>query len=272
LSLQAGNSAGVDTISVRAFNGSYWGDWRKFTVNIVAQGPVVSAQTPTQSWQEGQPVDFALAANTFTDPQGEALRYSANLSNGAVLPAWLQFNAATQTFTGSVPSNTASLSIMVTATNTSGLSTSETFSVQTPAPSLPSLTNPTATQCCADGQVDFTLAPDTFTDPSGGTLAYAATLSNGAPLPSWLSFDAKTETFSGLMPDGTKALAINVTATNKNSLSASETFVLSTEQAASQFGQAIAGMTSGTGSSPGSLTFTPTPQEHSTHLTNPAHG
>jgi len=171
-----------------------------------------------------------------------------------------------------VPSNTAGLSIMVTATNTSGLSTSETFSVQTPAPSPPSLTNPTATQCCADGQVDFTLAPDTFTDPSGGTLAYAATLSNGAPLPSWLSFDAKTETFSGLMPDGTKALAINVTATNKNSLSASETFVLSTEQAASQFGQAIAGMTSGTGSSPGSLTFTPTPQEHSTHLTNPAHG
>jgi Putative Ig domain len=272
LSLQAGNSAGVDTISVRAFNGSYWGDWRKFTVNIVAQGPVVSAHTSTQSWQEGQPVDFALAANTFTDPQGEALRYSANLSNGAVLPGWLQFNAATQTFTGSVPSNTAGLSIMVTATNTSGLSTSETFSVQTPAPSSPSLTNPTATQCCADGQVDFTLAPETFTDPSGGTLAYAATLSNGAPLPSWLSFDAKTETFSGLMPDGTKALAINVTATNKNSLSASETFVLSTEQAASQFGQAIAGMTSGTGSSPGSLTFTPAPQEHSTHLANPAHG
>jgi hypothetical protein len=104
---------------------------------------------------------------------------------------------------------------VVIATNTSGLSTSETFSVQTPAR--------TATQCCADGQVDFTLAPDTFTDPSGGTLAYAATLSNGAPLPSWLSFDPTTETFSGLMPDGTKALAINVSATNRNSLTASET-------------------------------------------------
>jgi hypothetical protein len=58
--------------------------------------------------------------------------------------------------------------------------------------------------------MNFTLAADTFTDPNGGTLAYTATLSNGAPLPSWLSFDGATETFSGLMPEGTKALAISV--------------------------------------------------------------
>ena len=139
------------------------------------------------------------------------------------------------------PYNATGLNIVVTATNTSGLSTSETFAVQTPAPAPPSVTNPTATQCCTGGQVDFTLAADTFSDPSGGTLAYAATLSNGAPLPSWLSFDPTTETFRGIMPDGTKALAINVTATNRNSLGASETFVLSIEQAAGQFGQAIAG-------------------------------
>ena len=257
---------------MRAFNGSYWGDWRKFTVNLVVQGPVVSAHTPTQTWQEGQPVNFALAANTFTDPQGEALRYSANLSNGAVLPSWLQFNAATQTFTGAVPYNATGLNIVVTASNTSGLSTSETFAVQTPAPAPPSVTNPTATQCCTGGQVDFTLAANTFSDPSGGTLAYAATLSNGAPLPSWLSFDPTTETFRGIMPDGTKALAINVTATNRNSLSASETFVLSIEQAAGQFGQAIAGMTSASGSGTGSLTFAPAPPDHSTHLATPVHG
>ena len=74
-----------------------------------------------------------------------------------------------------------------------------------------------------------------------------------------------------VFPDGTKALAINVTATDGHSLSASETFVLSVTQAASQFGQAIAGMTSGTTSSTGSLTFTPSPQDHSTNLASPAH-
>ena len=271
LSLQAGDSAGTDTIAVRAFNGSYWGDWRKFTVNLVAQGPVVSAQTPTQTWQEGQAVKFALASNTFTDPQGQTLTYRANLSNGAALPSWLQFNASTQAFTGMVPYNAAGLSIVVTATNTSGLTTAETFAVQTPAPAPPMVTNQTGTQCCAGGEVNFTLAADTFTDPSGGTLAYAATLSNGAPLPSWLSFDAATETFSGLMPGGTKALAINVVATDRHSLTASETFVLSITQVASQFGQAIAGMTSGTSSSTGSLTFTPSPQDHSLNVTTLAH-
>jgi hypothetical protein len=271
LSLQAGGLAGTDTVAVRAFNGSYWGDWRKFTVNLVAQGPVVSAQTPTQTWQEGQSVNFALAANTFTDPQGQTLTYRANLSNGAALPSWLQFNASSLTFTGMVPNNATVLGIMVTATNTSGLTASETFAVETPAPAPPMVTNQTGTQCCAGGEVNFTLAADTFIDPNGGTLAYAATLSNGAPLPSWLHFDPATATFSGPMPDGTKALAINVTATDGHSLSASETFVLSVTQAASQFGQAIAGMTSGTTSSTGSLTFTPSPQDHSTNLASPAH-
>lgn len=170
-----------------------------------------------------------------------------------------------------VPNNADGFSIVVSATNASGLTTSETFAVQTPAPSPPMVTNQTGTQCCGAGEVNFTLAADTFTDPSGGTLAYAATLSNEAPLPSWLNFDPTTETFCGLMPDGTKALAINVTAINEHSLSSSETFVLSITQAASQFGQAIAGMTSGTSSNVGSLTLTPSPQDHSSNLVMPAH-
>ena len=262
VSLQAGTSGGIDTVAVRAFNGSYWGDWRKFTVDIVTQGPVVSAQTASQTWQEGPPVNFTLAANAFTDPQNEALRYKTSLSNGAAFPSWLQFDAATQTFTGMVPNDAAGLSILVSATNTSGLTASETFSVQTPAPAPPMVTNQTATQCCGPRQMNFTLAADTFTDPNGGTLAYTATLSNGAPLPSWLSFDGATETFSGLMPEGTKALAISVTATDKNSLSASETFVAAIAQVANQFGQAMAGTTSlsGASSSASSLTSAPSPQ------------
>jgi hypothetical protein len=57
---------------------------------------------------------------------------------------------------------------VVSATNASGLTTSETFAVQTPAPSPPMVTNQTGTQCCGAGEVNFTLAADTFTDPSGG--------------------------------------------------------------------------------------------------------
>ena len=34
VNLVAGSSAGTDSISIRAFNGSYWGDWTTLTVNI----------------------------------------------------------------------------------------------------------------------------------------------------------------------------------------------------------------------------------------------
>ena len=206
----------------------------------------------------------------FIDPQNAPLTYNARLASGTALPSWLQFNAATQTFMGTVPNNVVGMSILVTATNTSSLSASETFSVKTPAAAAPTLTNQTGTQTCTSGLVNFTLAADTFTDPNGGTLAYTASLSNGAPLPSWLHFDATTEVFSGVMPEGTKAVAINVTATNKQFMSTSDTFVISMAQVAAQFGQAIAGMTSGPGST-AALTLTLSPQTHNVDLAPSTH-
>ena len=89
---------------------------------------MLTAQTAAQTWKLGQAVNFALASNTFVDPQGETLTYSATLSNGAALPSWLSFNAATGTFTGTVANSVTGLSVKVTATDTSGLSASETFS------------------------------------------------------------------------------------------------------------------------------------------------
>jgi autotransporter passenger strand-loop-strand repeat protein len=42
--LLAGNASGTDTIEVRAFNGSYWGDWVSMTINVTGSvaGAVVS--------------------------------------------------------------------------------------------------------------------------------------------------------------------------------------------------------------------------------------
>ncbi|WP_323641197.1 putative Ig domain-containing protein, partial [Pectobacterium polonicum] len=49
-----------------------------------------------------------------------------------------------------------------------------------------------------DGSLSFTVPAGTFTDPDvGDTLTLSATLANGSPLPSWLTFNATTGTFSG---------------------------------------------------------------------------
>jgi hypothetical protein len=55
---------------------------------------------------------------------------------------------------------------------------------------------------------NYTFPDSTFIDDDGNnTLTYSATLSNGNPLPTWLSFDPTTRTFEGTL---TEAININV--------------------------------------------------------------
>jgi len=82
-----------------------------------------------QTWKTGSAVTFTLAANTFTDPQGEKLTYSATQANGSALPTWLKFNGTTDTFTGTAPTTAGALSLKVMATDAGGASASETFGV-----------------------------------------------------------------------------------------------------------------------------------------------
>jgi hypothetical protein len=207
-----------------------------FAANLVAPtAPTITNQTAKQNWTIGKAVNFTLASNTFTDPQGENLTYSAKLANGLALPSWLHFNGSTDTFTGTVPNSAAGLSIKVTATDAGGASTSETFSVLTPKPAAPMVTAQTATQTWRRGQaVNFTLASNTFTDPQGENLTYSAKLANGSALPSWLHFNGSTDTFTGTVPTSAAGLSIKVTATDAGGASTSETFSVLTPAAALQ--------------------------------------
>ena len=74
------------------------------------------------------------------------------------------------------------------------------------------------------GDFSYTVPANTFTDPDVGyALMYSATLSDGSALPSWLSFDALTQTFSGT-PDVLGTLNVRVTARDIGNLTASDIF------------------------------------------------
>ena len=224
--LSAGSTAGTDVVEVRAFNGSYWGDWSAVDVGVsqtvTLSPPVLAQQTAAQTWSQGQAVHFTLPPGTFTDPNGESLTYSATLANGSALPSWLSFNAATETFSGTVPSGTQSFSLAVTATDTSGLSAKDSFAVTVPSASTTTTTTPptttgpvlahqTASQSWLPGQfVDLQIPANTFSDP-GATLTYTAWELSGPNVSSWLSFNSRTETLSGIVPlfaSGTVTLEI----------------------------------------------------------------
>jgi hypothetical protein len=223
ISLRTGATPTTDTLEVRAFNGLYWGDWESLIVATTAAPPVLSVQTPNQTWAGGKALNLKLPAATFTDPEHQALTYTATLSNGQALPTWLRFNATTETFTGTAPSTVQSLTIKVTATDASALSATETFTATILG--TPTLTAQTPKQTWQEGKpIFFSLPANTFTDPQAQTLRYAASQANGQALPSWLAFNPTSRTFSGTAPSTIQNLIVKVTATDTSGLAASETF------------------------------------------------
>ena len=117
-------------VIVTATNSSGLHTREAFDVQFKEPAPVVANPTATQKAVVGSPLRITLPADTFTDPLGESLSYSATLAGGAALPAWLTFNANTGQLSGTAPAGTKSVAVVVTATNSSGVKTAEKFSIQ----------------------------------------------------------------------------------------------------------------------------------------------
>ncbi len=94
----------------------------------------------------------------------------------------------------------------------------------------PYLNNQIATQTDSVGyEFSYTVPDTTFYDDDGNsTLIYSATLSNGSPLPSWLTFDSATNTFIGT-PTSAGNYLIKVIATDNANAKAFCTFNLKIE-------------------------------------------
>ncbi|MEI7339535.1 putative Ig domain-containing protein [Pectobacterium carotovorum] len=228
----ANGDVGSLTIKVTATDGSSASVSTTFglTVTNVNDAPVVSGTIAAQSIAQGGSLNVTVPAGTFTDPDGDTLTLSATLADGTALPAWLSFNPATGTFSGT-PANgdVGSLTIKVTATDGSNASVSTTFGLTvTNVNDAPVVATPIPAQSVAqDGSLSFTVPAGTFTDPDGDTLTLSATLADGTALPAWLSFNPATGTFSGTPASGDIGnLTIKVTATDGSSASVSTTFSL----------------------------------------------
>jgi VCBS repeat-containing protein len=95
----------------------------------VNRPPALSHALAEQVALEDTSFTFILPDGAFVDPDaGDALTYSASLSSGAALPAWLGFDASTVTFSGTpAQADVGSLDIRLTATDRAGLSADGAF-------------------------------------------------------------------------------------------------------------------------------------------------
>ncbi|MGO8646486.1 putative Ig domain-containing protein, partial [Rhizobium ruizarguesonis] len=90
---------------------------------------VLAVPPTTQNATVGSAFSFVLPTTTFTDvASGETLTYAATAADGTALPAWLSFNAATRTFSGT-PTTGGTYGVKVTATDLGGLAANETFNI-----------------------------------------------------------------------------------------------------------------------------------------------
>ena len=200
------------------------------TVTNTNDAPTVSVAIPDKTTAEDAAFTLATAGNFADVDVGDTRTYSATLSNGNPLPSWLTINATTGVISGTpVNGDVGTIAVKVTMTDAAGASANDTLNITvtntndgpTVAVAVPDKTT------AEDAAFNFSVASNFADVDAGDTRSYSATLSNGNPLPSWLSFNAATGTFSGTPLNGdVGAISVKVTMTDGAGASANDTFVL----------------------------------------------
>jgi hypothetical protein len=207
---------------------------KTFTINVtdVNDAPNVANAIADQTIAEDIGLSFQFNENTFADVDSDdVFSYTATLSDGSALPSWLVFDAATRTFSGTpLNADVGIIAVKVTATDGKEAAGSDTFNITvTNTYDMPTVANPIVDQTIAeDSTLSFQFNTNVFShDDVTNTLTYAATLSDGNSLPSWLIFNASTRTFSGTPLTGDVGdIAVKVSVTDGEGATVSDTFKL----------------------------------------------
>ncbi|MGZ5125144.1 MAG: putative Ig domain-containing protein, partial [Burkholderiales bacterium] len=194
--------------------------------------PVLVTPLNDQTSVEDAAFKYALPVGSFIDLDGDDhLSFTATLSGGTPLPSWLAFNAGTLTFEGT-PRNqhVGLLNIRVIASDLAGAQAADEFALTVVnVNNAPALSQPLADFTTTE-RVPFTFTvPNTaFSDEDAGDiLSYKATLSNGLPLPAWLTFNPSSRTFFGTAgEDDVRTFGVRVTATDMSGAASSDDFNL----------------------------------------------
>ena len=100
------------------------------TLTPVNSIPTVANPIADQNVNEGSLFSFTVPSNVFEDVEPGLLTLSATLDDGSALPAWLDFDPVTQSFSGTpADADVGTLSVRVTARDASGDAVSDTFDI-----------------------------------------------------------------------------------------------------------------------------------------------
>ena len=101
-----------------------------FTISEENLPPVLQIMLEDKNAREGELFSYVISPDTFFDVEGAAITYLATLSDGALLPSWLNFDVNTHTFSGTPAlADIGSILVRVTGTDDSENSASDVFRI-----------------------------------------------------------------------------------------------------------------------------------------------
>jgi len=220
-------------VSARNAGGELAFDSFRLLVQNTNDAPVAARTLADQSALVDSPFELHLPGETFVDQDlGDVLSYSAAQDSDEALPAWLHFDPTSRTFSGTPgKADVGMLNVRVTASDRVGATASSTFAVTIDKVNQAPLVGLPLAGSWAEIGFPFAHALPTgaFTDADvGDRLTYGAAMADGSALPSWLSFDPATQTFTGTATGFAGDLLVRVAATDSFGATASQDFVLTT--------------------------------------------
>jgi VCBS repeat-containing protein len=181
--LDAGETL-TDTYTFTASDGST--QTVTVTINGAEDMPTVDNAIADQSATEDLAFNFVFAANSFGDlDASDTLTYTATLSDDSPLPAWLSFDSATRTFSGT-PANGDVGAIDIKVTADDGSSTvSDVFTLtvinSSDAPVIGGVDSGAVTEDVAVVGGNITASDSlTIADPDAGESSFIAATVNGS--------------------------------------------------------------------------------------------
>ncbi|WP_375585357.1 putative Ig domain-containing protein [Cyclobacterium xiamenense] len=191
-----GGDVGTITVKVIANDGKGATAEDSFTISINAK-PSLANPIADQNALVDEAFGLTFPANTFADADGDELTYTATLADDSALPAWLAFDGATRSFSGTATSSdVGSITVKVTAADGKGATAEDRFVLT--INTAPVLVNALSDQRATENEpFTFVVPATTFSDADGDALTYTVTLEDGTALPAWLTFDTGSLTFSG---------------------------------------------------------------------------
>ena len=203
---------GMSTVTVTARDPDGLSAEQSIAVTIPNRAPTALDTIPSSTLLAGNTLEFDLA-RYFTDPDGDALTFTAASANAGV--ASVESVGSTLTITGRAPGSTR---VTVTVTDPAGMAIQQMFGVTVPNRE-PVAIGAIPGQSVVSGQTATIDASPFFSDPDGQTLSYAAASSNSGVASAAVA--GATVTLTGV---AVGTASITVTATDLGELTAQQRF------------------------------------------------